>query len=105
MNKREHRQRRNIAHALRGTTITLLLAGSGFAWSKAQIAVTNQGYVPFSDAPINYRTTPLTDPIAKLQQRLDAGKTKLVIDVTANGGGFVVAGYELFIQVRQGYSP
>lgn len=29
-----------------------------------------------------------------------AGKKRLVIDVTANGGGFVVAGYDLFAQVR-----
>lgn len=28
-----------------------------------------------------------------------AGKTKLVIDLEANGGGFVVAGYELFAQL------
>ncbi|CZR51375.1 uncharacterized protein PAC_01250 [Phialocephala subalpina] len=28
-----------------------------------------------------------------------AGKTRLIIDVSANGGGFVVAGYELFAQL------
>lgn len=43
----------------------------------AQIAVTNQGYVPFSEAPILYRTTPVNDPVAKLQKRLDAGEAKL----------------------------
>lgn len=29
----------------------------------------------------------------------EEGKTKLVIDVTSNGGGYVLAGYELFAQV------
>ena len=47
---------------------------------RAQIAVRNQGYVPFSDAPINYRSEDLSDPIAKLQKRLDAGKTRLQFD-------------------------
>jgi hypothetical protein len=39
-----------------------------------QIAVTNQGYVPFSEAPINYRAA-VNDPVAQLQRRLDAGET------------------------------
>src|SRR5580692_4307429 len=43
----------------------------------AQIAVQNQGYVPFSDAPINYRTHPVTDPVAKLQALVDRGEVKL----------------------------
>ncbi|KAI1640892.1 peptidase S41 family protein [Biscogniauxia mediterranea] len=34
-----------------------------------------------------------------LSQSSQAGKKRLVIDVTANGGGFVVAGYELFAQL------
>ncbi|KAI1496509.1 peptidase S41 family protein [Biscogniauxia marginata] len=34
-----------------------------------------------------------------LSQSNKAGKKRLVIDVTANGGGFVVAGYELFAQL------
>jgi hypothetical protein len=50
------------------------------AWSHAQIAVRNQGYVPFSEAPINYRSDDLSDPIAKLQERLNAGKTKLAYE-------------------------
>jgi hypothetical protein len=50
------------------------------AWSRAnaQIAVQNQGYIPFSDAPIYYRTAPLTDPVAKLERRLEEGKASLV---------------------------
>ena len=43
----------------------------------AQIAVRNQGYVPFSDAPINYRSDDLHDPVAKLQQQLDQGSASL----------------------------
>ncbi|MBL8203035.1 MAG: hypothetical protein JNM09_02305 [Blastocatellia bacterium] len=42
-----------------------------------QIAVRNQGFVPFSEAPINYRTAPVNDPVAKLQQRIDKGEVRL----------------------------
>jgi hypothetical protein len=42
-----------------------------------QIAVRNQGYVPYSDAPINYRSEDLSDPVAILQQELNQGKQKL----------------------------
>jgi len=38
-----------------------------------QIAVRNQGYVPYSDAPINYRSEDLSDPVATLQQELNQG--------------------------------
>jgi hypothetical protein len=58
-------------------TIALRDAGDP---ARAQIAVQNQGYVPFSDAPINYRTRPLTDPVALLQKRLDEGKAHLTFD-------------------------
>ena len=65
----------------------LLIAAlcAGFAvWlnrpAQAQIAVRNQGYVPFSDAPIFYRSEDLSDPVAKLQKRLDAGETTLEYD-------------------------
>jgi hypothetical protein len=42
-----------------------------------QIAVRNQGFVPFSDEPINYRSQNLTDPVAKLQRALDSGEATL----------------------------
>ncbi|KAK6063350.1 peptidase S41 family protein [Seiridium cupressi] len=35
-----------------------------------------------------------------LSQSKAAGKQRLVIDLTANGGGFVIAGYELFSQMH-----
>ena len=47
-----------------------LLSGS----VHGQIAVRNQGYVPFSDAPINYRGD-VNDPVARLQRQLDTGET------------------------------
>jgi len=46
----------------------------------AQIAVRNQGYVPYSDAPIYYRSNDLDDPVTKLQKRLDAHHTTLQYD-------------------------
>jgi len=46
----------------------------------AQIAVQNQGYVPYSDAPINYRSNDLSDPVALLQKRLDQGRAHLTYD-------------------------
>ena len=45
--------------------------------AQGQIAVRNQGFVPFSEEPINYRTAPVSDPVYKLQQRLNRGEVKL----------------------------
>ncbi|WP_321472319.1 hypothetical protein [uncultured Paludibaculum sp.] len=45
-----------------------------------QIAVRNQGYVPFSDAPIFYRTGAVRDPVALLQTRLDRGEAQLTYE-------------------------
>jgi hypothetical protein len=42
-----------------------------------QIVVKNQGFVPFGDEPINYRSENLNDPVAKLQKKLDRGEVKL----------------------------
>jgi hypothetical protein len=60
--------------------IGLVVFGPLAAPVQAQIAVINQGYVPYSDAPINYRTRPLTDPVALLQKQLDAGTASLAYD-------------------------
>ena len=76
-----HKPRRGIARSSR--LPVLLVAASvvclGWVIARAygQIAVRNQGYVPYSDAPINYRSEDLSDPVAKLQQELDRGKRKL----------------------------
>jgi hypothetical protein len=48
----------------------------------AQVAVTNQGYVPFSDEPINYRTQAVIDPVGKLQKLIDRGDVKLDYEAT-----------------------
>ncbi len=70
-----------------------LLAGFGLAAAgylalpvSAQIAVRNQGYIPFSDPPINYRTQEPADPIAVLQKRIEAGKDSLVYE---DGHGYL----------------
>ena len=42
-----------------------------------QIAVRKQGYIPFTEAPINYRSDDLHDPVAKLAARLAAGEARL----------------------------
>ena len=56
-------------------TLVLALAGAAVPLS-GQVAVRNQGYVPFSEEPINYRG-PVNDPVAQLQQRLDSGRERL----------------------------
>jgi hypothetical protein len=45
-----------------------------------QVVVKQQGFVPFSDAPIHYRSENLDDPIARLQKRLDDGQLRLHYD-------------------------
>jgi hypothetical protein len=59
--------------------IALLAIGLGWLSGRgnSQIAVRNQGYVPYSDAPIFYRSEDLNDPVAKLQQQIDRGKVTL----------------------------
>jgi hypothetical protein len=42
-----------------------------------RVVVKNQGFLPFADAPINYRSSELKDPIAKLEKRLERGELKL----------------------------
>ena len=46
----------------------------------AQIVVKEQGYVPFADAPIHYRSEDLHDPIANLQKRLNSGEVSLTYE-------------------------
>jgi hypothetical protein len=46
--------------------------------SQAQIAVKNQGYIPYSDAPINYRSEDISDAVTVLQKKLDTGGARLV---------------------------
>lgn len=71
----------NGAAARLGSARSLLPAAMvvALAWvpAHAQIAVRNQGYIPYSDAPINYRTDEVDDPTARLQRQLEAGKVQL----------------------------
>ncbi len=46
----------------------------------ARIVEKNQGFLPFADAPINYRSSELNDPVAKLDKRLKRGEIKLHYD-------------------------
>jgi len=45
-----------------------------------QIAVQQQGYIPFTDAPIFYRSNDLHDPVAVLQQRLEKGVQRIGVE-------------------------
>jgi hypothetical protein len=44
------------------------------------VVVKNQGYLPFADAPINYRSSKLDDPVARLDKQLERGQIKLHYD-------------------------
>jgi hypothetical protein len=48
--------------------------------STVRIVEKNQGFLPFADAPINYRSSELNDPVAKLEKRLEQGELKLHYD-------------------------
>ncbi len=64
----------------------LPLAGALLASSAdAQIAVKNQGYIPFSDAPIFYRSDDIDDPVARLQKQIEQGKAKVAYDDKDHG--------------------
>lgn len=66
-------------------TAALLLALAAICLAPplhAQIAVRNQGYMPYSDPPISYRSENLSDPVALLQKQLDQGKAHLVYEPT-----------------------
>lgn len=65
--------------------IVVALVGAVLAWAlavQAQVAVRNQGFVPFSDAPIFYRTAPVSDPVARLQSALETDAATLTHDDT-----------------------
>ncbi len=55
--------------------------------ASAQIAVRNQGYIPYSDAPIYYRSEDISDAVTLLQKKLDAGKARL--EYRAGGRGYL----------------
>jgi hypothetical protein len=63
--------------ALAATLGLAFLAVSSIPTAHGQIAVRNQGYMPFTDPPINYRSMQVSDPVARLQQQLARGTVKL----------------------------
>lgn len=72
----------------------LLLGGVVLAsLADAQIAVKNQGYIPFSDAPIFYRSDDIDDPVARLQKQIEQGKARIVFD--PKGPGYLKSVLEL----------
>jgi hypothetical protein len=68
-------QRRKLLFIM--TAVIVLIVGWHAVQVHGQIAIRNQGYIPFSDAPINYRSEDLSDPVAKLQTQLNEGKAAL----------------------------
>jgi hypothetical protein len=52
---------------------------------QAQIAVKNQGYIPYDDAPIYYRSENIDDAVTLLQKKLDSGQVRLAHDRSAHG--------------------
>jgi hypothetical protein len=61
------------------------------AQTPTQPVIKQQGFVPFSDAPIHYRSEALDDPIARLQKRLDSGEIKLTYEPKHGYLGAVLA--------------
>lgn len=61
--------------------VLLTLVASTFGVvAHSQIAVRNQGYMPFSDEPINYRSEDVRDPVAKLEAQLEKGEAVLTFE-------------------------
>ena len=58
--------------------ITILIGLTVVAVSAA--VVKTQGYIPFADAPINYRSQKLNDPVTRLDRDLQSGAVKLRYD-------------------------
>ncbi len=83
MNRERARDRKPAGARSRTRLLTAALAVAATAAgclslsAHAQIAVRNQGYIPYSGPPINYRSAKLIDPVAKLQQQLDRGIVRL----------------------------
>ena len=80
------------------TTSGYFLNGTGYD-NVAVLSVL--GFSPAGDiGAVEYLSNFQSTVSSFLSQSKAAGKTRLVVDVSANGGGFVIAGFELFSQVR-----
>ncbi|KAH7314246.1 peptidase S41 family protein [Rhexocercosporidium sp. MPI-PUGE-AT-0058] len=81
------------------TTSGYFLNGTGYE-NVAVLAVSGFSPPPEGNVEaLEYITNFQSTVESFLAQSKAAGKTRLVIDLQANGGGFVVAGYELFAQL------
>jgi hypothetical protein len=73
--------RRRTANGRRSqATLIGLMAAIASLSGHAQIAVRNQGYIPYSDPPISYRSEDLSDPVAKLERDIEQGKARVQYD-------------------------
>jgi hypothetical protein len=60
--------------------LSALACGGDSSAPAGRVVEKNQGFLPFADAPINYRSSELNDPVAKLEKRLERGELKLHYD-------------------------
>src|SRR3954451_4114061 len=44
---------------------------------QTQVSGRDQGFVPYSEPPINYLADRVNDPVARLQERIDRGEPRL----------------------------
>ncbi|KAI1460941.1 hypothetical protein F4805DRAFT_478030 [Annulohypoxylon moriforme] len=89
-----------VEEATMGTTKGFFLNGTGFD----DVAVLSLSAFEDNDENTylpNFQNTVETF----LTQSRDSGKKRLVIDLTENGGGIVMAGFELFAQLFPGVNP
>ena len=61
-------------------TARLVWSATGDSSAPVRVVVKNQGFLPFADAPIDYRSQSLRDPVAKLDKQLERGEAKLQYD-------------------------
>ncbi|KAI1210507.1 uncharacterized protein F4807DRAFT_467207 [Annulohypoxylon truncatum] len=89
-----------VEESTMGTTKGFFLNGTGFD-DVAVLALS-----AFEDNDENTYLTNFQNTIETfLSQSRDSGKQRLVIDLTENGGGFIMAGFELFAQLFPGVNP
>ena len=72
--------KRSFPSLLCATAVVLVCGAFAASPTVAPAVVKNQGFLPFADAPIHYRSTALHDPIAKLEKKLERGEVTLSYD-------------------------
>jgi len=69
-----------VLAAASAAAVAVAATAPGTAPQQAHVVIKNQGFLPFADAPIHYRSADVDDPIAKLQKRMEQGEVKLAYD-------------------------